>query len=81
MPFYTGRERDKSYASEAANSRIAFSTRLHCDSERDKYLSEEEYYSRGGGLTERDMARGDVNVSQCDLFNQRLRSGHEHLRR
>jgi len=81
MPFYNGRERDKSYASEAANARIAFSTRLHCDSERDDYLSEEEYYAGGGGLTERDMARGNVNESQSKLFNERLRAGHEHLRR
>ena len=81
MPFYTGRERDKSYASEAANLRIVGSARLHCDSFRDDYLSEEEYYAQGGGLTERDLGCGNVNESQSKLFNERLRSGHEHLRR
>lgn len=74
-------ERDKSYASEAANLRIFGATRLHCDSWRDDMLSEEDYYATGGGLTERRLGRGDVNESQSKLFNERLRTGHEHLRR
>jgi len=74
-------ERDKSYASEAANLRIVGATRLHCVSDRDDYLSEEEYYGTGGGLAERRLGRGEVEESQSKLFNERLRSGHEHLRR
>ena len=74
-------ERDKSYASEAANLRILCATRLHCISDRDDYLSDEEYYSTQGGLKERQWGRGDVEESQHDLFNKRLRAGHEHLRR
>ena len=67
--------RDKSYASEAANARILGATRLHCDSYKDDLYSEDDYYETGGGLTERVMGRGHVTESQCDLFNQRLRTG------
>ena len=80
MPFYY-KERDQAYPSEAANLRILGATRLHCDSYRDDELDSEHYYESGGGLTERDLGRGNVNESQSKLFNERLRSGHEHLRR
>ena len=67
--------RDKSYASEAANARILGATRLHCDDYKDDLYSEEDYYTTGGGLTERAMGRGHVTDSQSELFNKRLRSG------
>lgn len=67
--------RDKSYASEAANSRILGATRLHCDDYKDDIINEEMYYETGGGLTERNLARGDVRESQCDRFNRELRKG------
>ena len=74
-------ERDKSYASEAANLRIVGATRLHCDSYRDDELDADAYYATGGGLTERRLGFGDVEESQSKLFNERLRAGHQHLRR
>ena len=67
--------RDKSYASEAANARIFGATRLHCDDYKDELYSEEDYYTTGGGLTERVMGRGHVTDSQSERFNKCLRTG------
>ena len=72
--------RDKSYATEAANARIFGATRLHCDSYKDDLYSEDDYYSTGGGLTERVMGRGHVTDSQSGRFNRSLRAGQREER-